>query len=88
MIQEEKLAINKHFLLQWEDKQDSFVLLYPEGMVKLNQSAGEIMNLCDGNNNCKDIINKLENKFKTTSLDENIIEFLEDAIQRTWVEYI
>ena len=36
------------FRLQWEPAQSCFVLLYPEGMVKLNQSAGEIMKRCDG----------------------------------------
>jgi len=34
-------AINPLFRLQFEKAQDSWVLLYPEGMVKLNQSAFE-----------------------------------------------
>lgn len=32
-----------HFRLQWEEVQKAWVLLYPEGMVKLNGSAGEII---------------------------------------------
>ncbi|MFY0119870.1 pyrroloquinoline quinone biosynthesis peptide chaperone PqqD, partial [Acinetobacter baumannii] len=36
------------FRLQWEPVQNGHVLLYPEGMVKLNGSAGEIMTLIDG----------------------------------------
>jgi len=32
-------AINPLFRLQFEEAQDSWVLLYPEGMVKLNQSV-------------------------------------------------
>ena len=36
------------FRLQWEPVQNCHVLLYPEGMVKLNGSAGEIMSRCDG----------------------------------------
>ena len=87
MQQEKLLLINNHFLLQWEKKQDCFVILYPEGMVKLNKSAGEILNLCDGKNNCKDIIIKLEKKFNTSKLESNIVEFLEDAISRDWVIY-
>ena len=42
------LTIAKLFRLQWEPAQDAHVLLYPEGMVKLNQSAGEILLRCDG----------------------------------------
>ena len=40
--------IGRGFRLQWEPAQDCHVLLYPEGMVKLNQSAGEILKRCDG----------------------------------------
>ncbi len=36
-------SINRQFRLQWEAAQDKYVLLYPEGMVKLNGSAGEIL---------------------------------------------
>ena len=36
------------FRLQWEAVQNSWVLLYPEGMVKLNGSAGEILKRLDG----------------------------------------
>ena len=40
--------IGPGFRLQWEPAQDCHVLLYPEGMVKLNQSAGQILSRCDG----------------------------------------
>ena len=36
-------SLSAMFRLQWEEVQQSWVLLYPEGMVKLNGSAGEIM---------------------------------------------
>ncbi len=87
MHKEKLLAVNNHFQLQWEDKQDCFVLLYPEGMVQLSQSAGEIMNLCDGKKNCYTITKTLEDKFKTIGLENDIVEFLEDAMSRNWVEY-
>ena len=87
MQQEKSLVVNNHFQLQWEEKQDCFVLLYPEGMVQLNQSSGEIMNLCDGKNNCNKIIEQLETKFEATGLEKDIVEFLEDAMERRWVEY-
>ena len=40
--------IGAGFRLQWEPAQDCHVLLYPEGMVKLPGSAGEIMKRVDG----------------------------------------
>lgn len=82
---EKLISVNNNFQLQWEEHQNCFVLLYPEGMVQLSQSAGEIMNLCDGKNTVKNIIILLEEKFNTTGLEKDIIEFLDDAVERNWL---
>ena len=42
------LEIVPTFRVQWEEVQNCYVVLYPEGMVKLSQSAGEIMKRVDG----------------------------------------
>ena len=34
--------------MQWEEVQQSWVILYPEGMVQLNDSAAEVLRRCDG----------------------------------------
>lgn len=81
------LIVNEHFQLQWEEKQNCFILLYPEGMVQLSGSAGEIMNLCDGKNNYLEIIKTLEEKFSASDLENDIIEFLNDAIKKDWIKY-
>ena len=44
----DKPKLSRLYRLQWEEAQDNYVLLYPEGMVKLNQSAAEILKRCDG----------------------------------------
>jgi pyrroloquinoline quinone biosynthesis protein D len=85
MQQEKLLVINNHFQLQWEEKQNCFVLLYPEGMVQLSQSAGEIMNLCDGAKTVSDIVSILEEKFNATDLKDDVDAFLVDAKERKWV---
>ena len=38
----ERYALNPMYLFRWEPTQDSHVLLYPEGIVKLNQTAGAL----------------------------------------------
>ena len=53
------------FRLQWEPVQNCHVLLYPEGMVKLNGSAGEIMKRCDGQRSVAAIVAELERAFPT-----------------------
>jgi len=85
MQQEKSLAVNNHFQLQWEKKQNCFVLLYPEGMVQLNQSAGEIMNLCDGKRTSIEIVDILEDKFNIVGLKNDVDEFLIDAKMRKWI---
>ena len=47
------------FRLQWE-AQGCHVLLYPEGMVKLNRSAGEILTRCTGSRDIAEIVVDLE----------------------------
>ncbi len=49
-------AIARGFRLQWEPAQNAHVLLYPEGMVKLNGSAGEILKRCDGSRDVDAIV--------------------------------
>jgi len=78
-------SINRRFRLQWEPAQDSHVLLYPEGMVKLNASAGEILACCDGVRSVDDIVAMLEAKFQTQGLRGDIEHFLAYASQQHWV---
>jgi len=82
-----KIKINPNFQFQWEEKQNCYVLLYPEGMVQLNQSAGEILNLCDGNNNTEEINKILCKKFEIEDLTQDIKAFLEEAQNRNWISY-
>lgn len=87
MLLEKSLSVNEHFQLQFEEKQHCYVLLYPEGMVQLNFSAGEIMNLCDGENSYKDITKILASKFKSESIGKDVEAFLVEAMKRKWVVY-
>ena len=72
--------------LQWEEAQQKDVILYPEGMVELNQSSAEILKLCDGTRNIAQIVNDLEHKISTTGLINDITSFLEDALKNGWIQ--
>ncbi len=72
--------------LQWEEAQQKDVILYPEGMVELNQSSAEILKLCDGSRALNDIVADLEEKFSTTGLKNDIIAFLDVALQNGWIK--
>ena len=78
-------AIGRHFRLQWEEVQQAYVLLYPEGMVKLNASAGEILKCCDGATTVDQIVARLEEKFQATGLRDDIEGLLAHAHQQKWI---
>jgi pyrroloquinoline quinone biosynthesis protein D len=75
------------FRLQWEPAQDSHVLLYPEGMVKLNQSAGEILSRCDGGRTAAAIVAELEAAFSTPGLEPEVLAFMELAARQRWLTW-
>jgi pyrroloquinoline quinone biosynthesis protein D len=78
-------AVGRRFRLQWEPAQNSYVLLYPEGMIKLNTSAGEILKRCDGQSSIADITTDLERAFSTTGLTDEVIAFVTLAVEKNWV---
>lgn len=78
--------VAKMFKLQWEEVQQCWVLLYPEGMVKLNGSAGEIMKRLDGKASVAALINALEQDFGAADLSADVLDFLRMAQQQGWVK--
>ncbi|WP_336269147.1 pyrroloquinoline quinone biosynthesis peptide chaperone PqqD [Vreelandella arctica] len=71
---------------QWEPTQDCFVLLYPEGMVKLNETAGAILNQIDGERSVSLIITNLEALYpEAGALKGDVLEFLTEAQQNGWL---
>ena len=77
--------INSFFRLQWEEAQNSFVLLYPEGMVKLSQSAGEILKRINGKSSVQDIIRDLQSAFPDVDLTSDVITFINQATENGWL---
>ena len=79
-------SISRGYRLQWEAAQNSHVLLYPEGMVKLNASAGEILKRCDGERTLAEITADLEQAFGATNLSADITAFVSYALEQRWLE--
>jgi pyrroloquinoline quinone biosynthesis protein D len=71
--------------LQWEEAQQKNVILYPEGMVELNQSSAEILKLCDGTRQLAQLVQELETKFETSGLTNDVAGFLEVALKNGWI---
>ena len=75
------------FRLQWESVQDCHVLLYPEGMVKLNGSAGEIMKRCDGVRSIAAIAADIEREHALSGLTGDVLAFVELAGKQLWLKW-
>ncbi len=80
-----KPALGHGFRLQWEAVQNAHVLLYPEGMVKLNGSAGEILKRCDGQRTIAEITSDLERAFDAQGLASDVEAFVTYAIGKGWL---
>ena len=80
-------SIAATFRLQWEEAQDCYVILYPEGMVKLSQSAGEIMKRIDGNTPVAEIVTQLNSAFGVTDTTADVLQFLEVACKNGWITH-
>jgi pyrroloquinoline quinone biosynthesis protein D len=81
-------AIGRGFRLQWEPAQEAHVLLYPEGMVKLNQSAAAILTRCNGRRTVADIVTDLEGTYELAGLTPDVCAFIAVAVERSWVELL
>lgn len=78
--------ISDGYRFQWEQAQDCWVLLYPEGMITLNGSAGAVLNRIDASRTVHDVIACLEAEFPGTDLADDVVAFLEHARERGWIQ--
>jgi pyrroloquinoline quinone biosynthesis protein D len=76
--------------LQWEESQQRHVLLYPEGMVQLNDSAGAILTQLDGQRDVDGVIEALEARYPEApsgAIAQDVRDFLVDATQQGWIQH-
>jgi pyrroloquinoline quinone biosynthesis protein D len=74
------------YRFQYEPAQKGHVLLYPEGMIKLNESASAIGGLIDGSRNVAAIIAELDQQFPGVSeLGDDVEQFMEVARAEHWI---
>ena len=75
------------FRFQWEEAQGCHVILYPEGMVKLNPAAGEILKRCDGETSVALILEDLASAFPEADLEHDVYQFLDTAYDQQWIRH-
>lgn len=79
-------AFRRGYRLQWEPTQDCHVILYPEGMAKLNESATAILQQVDGVRSVADLIVGLDAQFPDAGgVGDDVKEFFGQAYEQKWI---
>ncbi|HJW27494.1 MAG TPA: pyrroloquinoline quinone biosynthesis peptide chaperone PqqD [Rhodocyclaceae bacterium] len=79
--------LSPHYVFRWEASQDSYILLYPEGLIKLNPSAGEILKRCDGGRDVAAIVADLQAAFPGhgEAIAGSVRNFIDLACDKGWL---
>jgi pyrroloquinoline quinone biosynthesis protein D len=80
-----RVRLSPRMRLQWEKAQGAHVLLYPEGVVQLNESAAVILELCDGSRTADQVVGELAQRFDAPGLAEDVSEFIVAARSHGWI---
>ncbi|MGR4067149.1 pyrroloquinoline quinone biosynthesis peptide chaperone PqqD [Halomonas sp. LR3S48] len=82
-----RYSIHPTFLFRWEASQHAHVLLYPEGIVKLNETGGRILAQCDGDTTVTAIVDELVTRYdaERDAIAKGVVKFLEVAHAKGWI---
>jgi len=67
--------------LRYDEVREEHVLLIPEGAVRLNPTAAEVLELCDGVRSVDDIVGALCARYEGADLRDDVQELI-DAMQQ------
>jgi pyrroloquinoline quinone biosynthesis protein D len=68
--------------LQYDDVREEHLLLVPEGAVRLNSSAAEVLELCDGERSVDEIVLTLSERYEGFDLRADVQGLVDGLAQR------
>jgi pyrroloquinoline quinone biosynthesis protein D len=68
--------------LRYDEVREEHVLLVPEGAVRLNPTAAEVLELCDGERSLDDIVGTLSARYEGADLGADVRELVDAMAQR------
>ena len=68
--------------LQFDHVRDEHVLLIPEGAVRLNATAAQVLELCDGQRSADDIAAALSERYGGADVADDVRELLGGMAQK------
>jgi pyrroloquinoline quinone biosynthesis protein D len=68
--------------LRYDEVREEHLLLIPEGAVKLNSTAAEVLELCDGKRSLDDIAGTLSERYGGADVRDDVHELVDAMAQR------
>jgi pyrroloquinoline quinone biosynthesis protein D len=68
--------------LRYDEVREEHQLLIPEGVVRLNPTAAEVLELCDGERSLDDIVGALSARYDGVDLGNDVQELVDAMAQR------
>jgi pyrroloquinoline quinone biosynthesis protein D len=68
--------------LRYDEVREEHLLLIPEGAVRLNPTAAEVLGLCDGERSLDDIVGALSARYEGADLRDDIVELVGALAQK------
>ena len=68
--------------LRYDEVREEHVLLIPEGAVRLNPTAAEVLELCDGERSLDDIVGALSERYEGADVRDDVVGLVDAMTQR------
>ena len=68
--------------LRYDDVREEHLLLVPEGAVRLNPSAAEVLGLCDGDRSLDDIVGVLSERYDGSDVGDDVRGLVDAMTQK------
>jgi pyrroloquinoline quinone biosynthesis protein D len=68
--------------LRYDEVREEHLVLRPEGAVRLNRTAAEVLELCDGERSLDDIVGALAARYNGTDLRDDVRGMVDAMTQR------
>ena len=67
--------------LRYDDVREEHLLLIPEGAVRLNPTAADVLGLCDGERSLDDIVGALSARYAGADVRDDVLELIDAMVQ-------
>jgi pyrroloquinoline quinone biosynthesis protein D len=68
--------------LRYDEVREEHLLLIPEGAVRLNPTAAEVLALCDGERSLDDIVGALSARYEGADVRDDVVELVDALAQK------